>query len=342
MSAETVIAAGAGPAGGGTTETMKAIRIHRRGGPETLVYEDVPVPDLRPGDALVRVHAAGVSPAEFSWHVYETPDGRSRLPKIPSHEVSGVVAAVAAGVRDMAVGDAVYGLTDFARDGGAAEYVAVPAADLAPKPRTLDHAAAATVPLSALTAWQALFDHARLAPGQRVLIHGAAGGVGSFAVQLARWRGAHVIGTASARNVDFVRGLGADEVIDYGSTAFETVVRDVDVVLDSVGGEVTQRSWPVLRPGGLLVTIVRQPPQWTDGRAARGLFFLVGASRTQLIELARLIDAGTIRPIVEAVLPLERAREAYELGISGHRRGKLVLAVTREGDSVNETVRGTH
>src|SRR5688500_16033322 len=292
MTTESTSAARARPAGPGTmmtTETMKAVRIHRKGGPETLVYEDAPIPALRPGDALVRVHAAGISPAEFTWRIYETPDGHSRLPKIPSHEMSGVVAAVAPDVQDVAVGEAVYALTDFFRDGAAAEYVAVRAADLAPKPRTLDHAAAATVPLSALTAWQVLFDHARLAPGQRVLIHGAGGGVGSFAVQLARWRGAHVIGTAAARNVEFVRGLGADEVIDHRATPFETVVRDVDVVLDSVGGAVTERSWSVLRPGGLLVTIVRQPPEWTAGRAARGLFFIVEPRRTQLNELSRLI-----------------------------------------------------
>jgi NADPH:quinone reductase-like Zn-dependent oxidoreductase len=307
--------------------TMKAIRIHSRGGPETLVYEEAPVPALQPGDVLVRVHAAGISPAEFTWHIWETPDGRSRLPFIPSHEVSGVVADVAPDVRDVEVSDAVYGLIDFFRDGGAAEYVAVRATELAPKPRSLDHASAAATPLSALTAWQALFDHARLTPGQRVLIHGAAGGVGSFAVQLARWRGAHVIGTASAGNVDFVRKLGAGDVIDYGATPFESVVRDVDVVLDMIGGTTTEKSWSVLRRNGLLVTIVRQPAEWTAGRAARGLFFLVEPSRTQLNELSRLIDAGIIRTIVEAVLPLDRAREAYERGIREHPRGKLVLRV---------------
>jgi len=243
----------------------------------------------------------------------------------------GVVAAVAPDVRDVAVGDTVYGLTAFSRDGGAAEYVAVPAADLAPKPRSLDHSSAATVPLSALTAWQALFDHARLALGQRVLIHGAAGGVGSFAVQLARWRGAHVIGTASARNGDFVRKLGVDDVVDHGTTPFETVVRDVDVVLDTVGGTVTERSWSVLRRNGLRVTIVRpRSPEWAAGRAATGVFFIVEPRRAQLNELSRLIDAGTIRPIVEAVLPLNRAREAYERGIRDHPRGKLVLTVVDE------------
>jgi NADPH:quinone reductase-like Zn-dependent oxidoreductase len=161
-----------------------------------------------------------------------------------------------------------------------------------------------------------------------VLIHGAAGGVGSFAVQLARWRGAHVIGTASAPNVDFVRKLGADEVIDHQATPFETVMRDVDVVLDAVGGTIRERSWSVLRQNGLLVTIVRPPPpEWVAGRAARGLFFTVEPRRTQLNELSRLIDSGIIRPIVEAVLPLHQAREAYERGIRDHPRGKLVLAV---------------
>ena len=328
MSREPSAAARAEPAGPGMANTMKAIRIHRLGGPEGLVYEDVPIPALLPGDALVRVHAAGNSPAEFTWRLYETPDGRSRLPKIPSHEVSGVVAAVAPGVRDVGVGDAVYGLTDFSRDGAAAEYMAAPAAELALKPRSLDHASAAAVPLSALTAWQALFDHAQLAPGQTVLVHGGAGGVGSFAVQFARWRGARVIATASARNLGFVRELGADDVIDYNATPFETVARDVDVVLDTVGGSVTERSWSALRPGGLLVTIVRQPPEWTTGRAARGLFFIVETRRTQLDEMSRLFDAGVVRPIVEAVLPLDRAREAYERGIKEHPRGKLILAVS--------------
>lgn len=307
--------------------------MHRRGGPEALVYEDVPVPALQPSDALVRVHAASISPAEFTWQIWETPDGRSRLPLIPSHEISGVVAAVGPDVRDVAVGDAVYALTDFFRDGGAAEYIAVRSTELAPKPRTVDHASAATIPLSALTAWQALFDHAQLAPGQRVLIHGAAGGVGSFAAQLARWRGAHVIATASARNVDFVRKLGADEVIDYGATPFETVARDVDVVLDTVGGAVTERSWAVLRRGGLLITIVRQPSDWTAGRAARGSFFIVEPRRAQLDELSCLVDGGVIRPIVEAVLPLSQAREAYERGIRDHPRGKLALAVVGDEEA---------
>ena len=256
---------------------------------------------------------------------------------IPGHEFSGVVAAVAPDVRDVEAGDAVYALTDFYRDSATAEYVAVRSADLAPEPRTIDHAHAAATPLSALTAWQALFDHARLTAGQRVLIHGAAGGVGSFAVQLARWCGAHVIGTASARNGDFLRELGADEVVDYRARRFETVARDVDVVLDTVGGTTTERSWSVLRRDGVLVTIVRAPsPEWAAGRDARGLFFIVEPRRAQLNELAHLIDAGVIRPVVEAVLPLNQARDAYERGERDHPRGKLVLAVASDDGGIVE------
>lgn len=310
---------------------MKAVRAHHPLGPDALVVEDVPLPTLIAGDALVRVRAAGISPAEFTWQIWETPEGRSRLPAIPSHEVSGVVASLAPGVQDVAVGDAVYGLTDFFRDGAAAEYVAVRAADLAPKPRTLNHAQAAAMPLSALTAWQALFDHAQLTRGQRVLIHGAAGGVGSFAVQLAHWCGAHVIGTASARNLSFVRELGADEVIDYHATRFETELRNVDVVLDTIGGATLERSWAVLRQDGLLITIVRPPtPAWATGRPARGVFFIVEPRRDELIELGRLADAGVVRPMIEAVLPLAQARAAYERGAREHPRGKLVLAVSDE------------
>jgi NADPH:quinone reductase-like Zn-dependent oxidoreductase len=310
---------------------MKAIRLHARGGPEQLVFEDAPKPAPGAGDALVRVCACAITPMELTWSAsYTSLDGTGRLPAIPGHELSGVVEAVAGDVTGVHAGDAVYALTDFWRDGAAAEYVAVRASDLAPKPANLDHAQAAAVPLSALTAWQALFEHAGLAKGQRVLIHGAAGGVGVFAVQLARWRGARVIGTALARNADFLRELGADETIDYTSVRFEEKVRDVDVVLDTVGGETLERSWKVLRPGGVLVTVAGSDP--ADKAAAfgvRALFFIVKPSRAQLIELGRIIEAGQLRPVVEAIVPLERAREAFERGLKGHNRGKLVLSVAQ-------------
>ena len=311
--------------------TMRAMRIHRQGGPEGLVYEEAPRPSLARGDVLVRVHAAGISPAEFTWSIWTTPDGRGRLPLIPGHEVSGVVAARGPGATSLAVGDEVYGLTDFWRDGAAAEYVAVRAADLAPKPRTVDHVHAAATPLSALTAWQALFEHGGLRAGQHVLIHGAAGGVGSFAVQLARWRGAHVSATVSTRNVTFVRDLGADQVIDYTATRFEDAVRDVDLVLDPVGGDTRERSWGVLRRGGALVTLVRPPSDdWAAGRGARGVFFIVEPNRAHLGEIARLIDEGRVQPVVEAVYPLADARRAYERGLREGPRGKLVLRVVEE------------
>jgi len=308
---------------------VKAIRLHARGGPEQMVYEDAPRPAPAAGEALLRVHAAGITPTELTWsETYRTSDGHDRLPTIPGHDVSGVVEAIGPGVSDLAPGDAVYGLIEFPRDGSAAEYVAVRAADLAPKPQSLDHVHAAAVPLSALTAWQALFVHAGLAAGQRVLIHGAAGGVGAFAAQLARWRGARVSATASARHHDFLRELGVETAIDYRTTRFEEVLRDVDVVLDTVGGDTMERSWGVLRRGGTLVSVAAPPPPKLarDG-GTRGIFFIVEPSRVQLVEIARLIDAGEIRPVLEAVLPLARAREAFERGLAGHVRGKIVLRV---------------
>jgi NADPH:quinone reductase-like Zn-dependent oxidoreductase len=308
---------------------MKAIRLHARGGLEQLIFEEAPEPVLEAGDALVRVGACAITPKELSWDAtFATRDGAGRLPTIPGHELSGVVAEVAPDVTEVRVGDAVYGLTDFWRDGAAAEYVAVRAADLAPRPETLNDAQAAAVPLSALTAWQALFDHAGLAKGRRVLIHGAAGGVGTFAVQLAHLLGARVIATGAARNADFLRELGADEVIDYTAVRFEDQVRDVDVALDTVGGDTMDRSWKVLRRGGVLVSVAGPPA--ADKAAAhgvRGVFFIVKPSRTQLIELARLIEAGKLRPVVEAIVPLEQARDAFERGLNGHKRGKLVLGV---------------
>jgi len=309
---------------------MKALRAHREGGPEQLVYEDAPRPDVRAGDALVRVHATGITPAELAWpDTYRNCDGSGRLPAIPGHEVSGVVEGVAHGVTDVSVGDEVYGLTSFCRDGAAAEYVAVHAADLAPKPKTLDLVQTAAVPLSALTVWQAFFDHARLAPGQRVLIHGAAGGVGSFAVQIARWRGAHAIGTASADHREFLLGLGANEVIDYRHVRFEQAVRDIDVVLDTIGGDTRERSWEVLKPGGILVSLPEPIPESEAAAHAnrRGVFFIVRPDRQQLGEIATLIDSGAVRPVIAQTVPLAKAREAFERGAAGHTRGKLVLAV---------------
>jgi len=304
---------------------MKAVRLHAHTGAAGLVYEDAPAPKPAAGEVLIRVHAAAVTPTELGWApTATTRTGTPRpLPLVPGHEFSGVVAAIGPDVRDLAAGDAVFGMNDWWADGAQAELCVARAVDVAPKPRSVDHVQAAVTPISALTAWQGLIERARLAAGQRVLIHGAAGGVGLFAVQLARWRGAHVIGTASARNLEFVRGLGADEVIDYRSTPFEDVVRDVDVVFDTVGGETLERSWGVVRPGGVVVTIAASEENTRSPRA-RGAFFIVEPSRAQLVEVARLIDDGALRPVVGAIVPLERARDAYE---HAPPHGKTVLRV---------------
>jgi len=310
-------------------DQMKAIRIHQRGGPENLVYEDAPTPKLQTGDALVRVYAMAITPAELTWdETYKTREGVSRLPSTPGHDVAGVVEQVAPGVSEVKVGDSVYALTDFTRDGSAAEYVAVHAADLAPKPQTLDFERSAAVPLSGLTAWQALFDHAALAFDQRVLIHGASGGVGSYAVQLARWRGAHVIATASPTNFEFAKKLGANEIIDYTSGRFETRVREVDVVLDTIGGDTLERSWGVLRPGGMVVTLpAPPPPNKAEEYNVRSVFFIVQPNRAELIEIGKLIDAGVLRPYLATVLPLQQAQQAFRQAASGHNRGKIILQV---------------
>jgi len=306
---------------------MKAIRTHGRAGPEQLVFENVPVPKLAPGDALIQVFATGITPMELTWsETYENADGTSRTPSVPGHEVSGIVADLASGVTGLRIGDAVYGLTDFNRDGAAAEYAAVRASNLAPKPRSLDHPRAAAVPLSALTAWQALFQHGRLSRGQRVLIHGGAGGVGTFAVQLAHWRGAYVVATASRQDAQFVSQLGADQVIDYKEERFEGKAHDIDLVLDTIGGETRDRSWHVMRPGGILVSLTDPIPNDKPAEF-EGVFFIVLPSRENLTALARLVDAGSLKSVVAEVLPLERAREAFEHGLTGHHRGKIVIEV---------------
>ncbi|HVH50175.1 MAG TPA: NADP-dependent oxidoreductase [Candidatus Bathyarchaeia archaeon] len=308
---------------------MKAIRMPTRGGPELLAYEDAPKPALQPGDALVRVIATSITKTELTWdETYSDCDGRPRIPTIPGHEFAGIVDALAPEAAGVRVGDAVYALSSFCRDGSAAEFIAIRAADLAPKPHSLNFEQAAAVPLAGLTAWQALFDHAKIEKGDRVLIHGAAGGVGTYAVQLANWKGADLIATASAKDHNFLSELGASEVIDYAHERFEEKVEDVDVVLDGVGGETQQRSWGVLRRGGILISIVS--PVAAEKAASLGLraaFFIVEPNRAQLIQLGHLIDEGTLRVVVGAVLPLARAREAFEQGAAAHKPGKVVLQV---------------
>jgi NADPH:quinone reductase-like Zn-dependent oxidoreductase len=309
---------------------MKAIRIHGRGGPEHLVYEDIPQPHPSSGEVLVRVSATGIIVNELRWNeTYETQAGSKRVLPIPGRDLSGVVVGVGPGVTGLTEGVEVYAMLDYGRDGAEADYTIALPGELAPKPRTLDYVQAAAVPLSALTAWQGLFEHASLVAGQSILIHGGAGGVGVFVVQLARLAGAHIIATASARNRDFLRELGADEFIDYATTPFEDVVHAVDLVFDLVGGDTLQRSWQVIKPGGVLVSVVSPPPpaEVTKGHDVRFAWFVVQPNREQLIQIGSLIDAGKLRPIIDAVFPLAQARQAYEQGTKGHTRGKIVLRV---------------
>jgi NADPH:quinone reductase-like Zn-dependent oxidoreductase len=312
---------------------MKAVRLHGRGGPDHLIYEDAPQPHPGLGEVLVRVYATGVIANELKWDAtYQTKAGNPRALPIPGRDLSGVVEEVGHGVTTLVPGSEVYAMLDYCCDGAEAEFTIALPNELAPKPGTLDHVQAAAVPLSALTAWQALFEHANLVAGQTVLIHGAAGGVGVFAVQLARLAGAQVIATASARNGDFLRELGVTEVIDYTTTRFEDVVKPVDVVFDLVGGDTLQRSWQVVKPGGVLVSVVSPRPfaDVAKGHDARFAWFVVVPNREHLIQIGTLIDAGHIRPIVETVLPLTQARQAYEQGAKGHARGRMVLRIVDE------------
>ncbi|MGD1001308.1 MAG: NADP-dependent oxidoreductase [Candidatus Brocadiia bacterium] len=313
--------------------TMKAVRVYAYGGPEVLKYEDAPRPKPGPGELLIRVHAAGVNPVD--WKVregYLKDVFKYSMPYTPGWDVSGVVEAAGAGAVRFKKGDEVFSFPDHPRYGAYAEYMAVKETELAPKPKTLDHAHAAAVPAASLTAWQALFGAGGLRAGQKVLIHGAAGGVGGFAVQLAKWKGAHVIGTASARNQDFLRQLGADEAIDYAAAKFEEIVRDVDVVFDTIGGETQARSWQTLKKGGMLVSTVSPPP--AEEAARRGVrqgMIMVQPNAAQLAEIAGLIDSGKVKVFVETVLPLSEARRAQEMSQTGHTRGKIVLRVVSQG-----------
>jgi NADPH:quinone reductase-like Zn-dependent oxidoreductase len=297
---------------------MTALRAHRRGGPEVLVVERAPVPVAAAGEVLVAVHAAAITFDELTWE-----ETWARTPVTPSHEVSGVIAETALGVTGFKPGDEVYGLIGFDRDGAAAEFVAVPAADLATKPSTVSHARAAALPLAGLTALQALVDHAAVRPGDEVLVQGGAGGVGALTVQLAAILGAHVTATVRSDAAELVRGFGARRVIDVRSESFDATGA-YDVVIDTVGGETLNRSFGVLRPGGRLVTLSAPPPPGTTAT-----FFIVTPNRNQLVELAELVDSGRLHVHVAETFPLAEGRQAFESGRRPNRRaGKTVLVVS--------------
>jgi NADPH:quinone reductase-like Zn-dependent oxidoreductase len=304
---------------------MKAVRLHARGGPESLVFEDAPKPSPGAGEVLVRVFAAAVTPTELLWvPTWTTQTGEPRpLPIIPGHEFAGNVAALGVGVTGVELGSAVYGMNEWSGNGAQAEYCLAPVTAITKKPSSVDYVQAAAMPISVLTAWQGLIERGRLTRGEHVLIHGAAGAVGGFAVQLACWRGARVTATASAANVEYVRGLGALEVIDYRARPFEDTVHDVDLVFDTVGGDTLKRSWNILKPGGRAITIATSEEGTQDERT-REAFFIVEPNRMQLEEMARLIDAGEIRVSVGAEFQLPNALEAYRYK---PLHGKVVLRV---------------
>lgn len=315
----------------GSPYLMKAVVNHEFGAPNVLRVEDVPRPAPGDGEVLIRVHAVGINPVD--WKTRQSGGILNAmgvpLPYILGWDVSGVIEDVGANVSSFAPGQDVYGMVRFPHIGNAyAEYVTAPVGDIALKPASIDHVHAAAVPLVALTAWQGWFEHAQLAPGQRVLVQGAAGGVGHFAAQLAKWRGAHVIGTASERNADYLREIGVDEVIDYHAVRFEDVARDLDAVFETVSAATAARDLGMLKPGGILVSVAGLPePDVIAQYPVRAESFLVRTSGEQMAELTTLIDSGAVRPHVDAVFPLADAAKAHALGELGHTRGKIVLKV---------------
>jgi NADPH:quinone reductase-like Zn-dependent oxidoreductase len=299
----------------GIPTTMTAVLAHSSAA-DSLVADTRPVPQPAADEVLLAVSAAAITSGELDW-----PEAH---PFVPAHDVSGTVVSVGADVTDFRVGDAVIGLVAFDRDGALSEYAAVKAADLAVAPSTIDSVRAAALPLGGLTAWQALVDHAALTSGQHILVHGGAGGVGAYAVQLAAHLGARVTATARADDAKLVTSYGADAVIDY-TTAFEEGLADVDVVFDTVGGDVVARSWPLLREGGILVSVFDEVTSPSD--AVRGEYFVVEPSGPQLAELARLVDAGALRPVVGRIVPFADAATAFLTDKDGHHPGKTVVEV---------------
>jgi NADPH:quinone reductase-like Zn-dependent oxidoreductase len=306
---------------------MKAIVMDSFGGPDVLHSADLPQPEPQEGEVLIRVIAASVNPIDYKIRSGSFRPPNTELPAVPGRDVSGTIEAVGPGFTRFKVGDEVYAFL-ASHAGGYAAYAIARQDEVAKKPFSLDHLHAAAVPLAAVTAWQALFDHGRLEVGQRVLIHGAAGGVGHFAVQFAKAKGATVVATASAEDLDLLRNLGADRVIDHKARAFEREVRNVDLVIDLVGGETQQRSWQVLRNGGALVSTLEQPSTEEAARhLARAEFFMARPTTDVLTEIANLIDAGKVQVVVQKTYKLRDAARAQDEAEHQHSAGKRVLVV---------------
>src|SRR5437867_6924108 len=312
--------------------TMKAIVVHKYGGPEVLKYEDTQRPEPKDDQILVRVIAAGVNPVDGMirsgmFVKYE----KAAFPMIQGADIAGVVEKTGAKITKFKVGDPVYAYVSLKNGGGYAEYTVATQDEAAPKPKSLTHVEAAAVPVVALTAWQALIDTAKLSAGQTVLIHGGSGGVGTFAIQIAKARGAKVIATASTANQDLLKELGADVAIDYTKTRFEDVAKDVDVVLDSVGKDTLARSYGVVKKGGFIVSIVARLDQTELAKhGIHGAALSADPNAQALAELGKLIDQGKIKVIVSQTFPLSEAKTAQEQVATGHTRGKIVLKVAQE------------
>jgi NADPH:quinone reductase-like Zn-dependent oxidoreductase len=309
-------------------ETMRAVRIHRFGGAEVLELDDLPIPQPQDDEVVVRVAAASVNPVDYKIRSGGYPavkDGQ--LPMVLGRDLSGTVEICGTRAHTLKRGDPIFAMVGPDR-GAYAEYVMVKAVEMAAKPARLSHAEAAAVPLAGLTAWQGLFEHGGLQAGQRVLIHGGGGGVGHFAIQFAKAKGATVFTTAGGDDLDFVRGLGADMAIDYKAQRFEEVARDIDVVYDLIAGETQERSWPVLKPGGIIVSTLSQPSdEKARAHQARGTHYMARPNGEQLLEIARLIDQGKVRVVVARRFPLDQVRAAHEMLEREHPHGKIVLDV---------------
>ena len=309
--------------------TMKAIVVHEYGGPEVLKLEDVPRPELKENEILIRVIAAAVNPVDAM--IRSGRFGSDRLPLIPGMDVAGVVENTGGKMTKFKAGEAVYAYLSFKEQGGYAEFAIAKEDETSLKPKNISFEQAAAVPLAATTAWQALIDTAKLSAGQTVLIHGGSGGVGHFAIQIAKARGAKVIATASTPNQDLLRQLGVDQAIDYTTTKFEDVVKDVDVVLDAVRADTLARSYGVVKKGGIIVSITDRPDQAElEKHGIRGSLLMAHPDANVLEELKKLIEVKKITPIVSQVLPLAQAAKAHEQIETRHTRGKIVLKVREE------------
>ena len=306
--------------------TMKAMLLESFGGVEALKIRDIERPRPADGEVLIKVHAVSVNPVDYKIASGKYPGAQqAQLPIVLGRDISGTIVSCGRHVTGLHSGDEVYAMLDRAH-GGFAEYVALNAELCVPKPAKLDHVAAAAVPLAGITAWQGLFDHGQLIAGQRVLIHGGAGGVGHLAIQLAKERGANVSTTSSAEDRDFMRLLGADQAVDYKSDKFEEVVHDVDLVFDLVAGDTQERSWHVLKDGGALISTLAKPSEMkAREHHARATNYMAQPNAGELAEIGRLIAAGKVKPYIEATFPLEEAGLALQRLEQRHTQGKIVL-----------------